>query len=428
MKIDTTFKIFNSFHCNNKLSYSVLLFSFIGLWWGALFILDFNIMKFLCASMFPPFADMATITYSVDAFRAGVDPYIATEFDPYNRVYNYPKLWIYIFDYLNLNGDKTYIIAMLSITLYSILLLKHLNSCNLNKKQTILLSILLLSPVHFLLLERANGDLYIFMACIISFGLLKYNNTLFRYVSLLLILFAFSLKLYPIVLMVPFLLRIEQKKHFIICLLVFLIYLPIYLYFNFDILKLISQNTPQVTYLSYGRRVIFQKFIEDKFLITILSTIFSIACLAVTLLITSTKRNSVFIDNAVHNDYKTSIFIAGSLIYLFTFMLGNNFEYRLIFLFLCLPFCMEHHYIIPRNLKLLITVTILIRFWQYIPFNYLSKFSSNYDFSLIIFVIEQASSWVIFILLIYYTKFILFKTIGIKLKSFEQLKFNRNSI
>lgn len=416
----------NQLHSNSEIEIIMLKFyqsksqlfflfvfgTFIVIWWSLLFIWNFNIMQYLCASMFPPFADLATITYSVDAYRAGVDPYISTAFDPYHRVYNYPKLWIDIFNFLNLTGSKTYFIAMGSILFYlsllSILLIKN----NLSKKQTVLCALLLLSPVHFLLLERANGDLYILSACLLSFLLLKIDNILLNYVSLFILLLCFSLKLYPIVFLVPFLLGINSKKQLLISLSLLFLYIPTYLYFNLETLKLISQNTPQVCYLSYGRRVIFQQFIEEKLVINVLSIVTVLICTIAVVWRALPKIKMEKLNQVDLNSFSTSLFLSGGLVYLFTFLLGNNFEYRLIFLYLCIPFMIKYGAIFTLKTKNLIISATLIRFWQYLPFNYLSKVSLNLDFSLPVFILEQICSWIIFVFLLYYSLVIVIKLLN----------------
>lgn len=378
-------------------------------------------MRFLCPSMWPPFADLSVITYSVDAYRAGFYPWLSGEFNPYNVLYIYPKLWIYIFDFLNLTADKTYFTAIGSILIYSFLLSKYFIPNGLNKSQGFLCTFLLLSPIQFLLLERGNSDLFICILGIISIRLLYFNSIWGVYASYFIILICFSLKLYAIVFLIPFFLRIENKKHLNLFLILTLIYVSWYIYINLETLKIINQNTPKDSYLTYGRRIIFLKFISKGFIANTISWLVSFIVFFLSISNLINKKKNYIVDVNL-TDFKTTLFLAGSSTYLSTFILFNNYEYRLIFLFYCFPFLFQNRHIIPIKLRVLFLLAIFIRFWQYIPFNYLTNNTTSFDYSILVFITEQICSWFLFSFLLYYSLLIILRLIDSKYRLFSTFK------
>ena len=49
------------------------------------------------------FSDTMTVTNSIDCLLSGQDPYVVRSFDPFQRVYNYPPIWLDL-RYLGITG------------------------------------------------------------------------------------------------------------------------------------------------------------------------------------------------------------------------------------------------------------------------------------------------------------------------------------
>jgi hypothetical protein len=167
----------------------ISLFTFFSVWIGGMLFLNFNVMKYLVPAMYPMFADLVTVTYSVDCINAGSNPFLDTSFDPFHRTYNYPGTLLYIFQFLHLGGSKTFYIALSLIAIYLASISFILTPKNLSFRKTIYLMLFLFSPALLLLIERCNIDIIVFLIILLTIKLSysiqiseKFNN-LIQYVS-----------------------------------------------------------------------------------------------------------------------------------------------------------------------------------------------------------------------------------------------------
>src|SRR5688572_18795909 len=54
----------------------------------------------------PPFLDFRLLPSGAETFRSGIDPAVSNPSDPWNHLFNYPKIW-YIFFYTGITQDDT---------------------------------------------------------------------------------------------------------------------------------------------------------------------------------------------------------------------------------------------------------------------------------------------------------------------------------
>ncbi len=83
----------------------IFIISFLGIWLG---IYHFKGYSIIPGSHYPIFSDLMTLTYSVDSINSGLNPYFDTSLDPLLRTYNYPKIWLDLFKFLNISGQNTF--------------------------------------------------------------------------------------------------------------------------------------------------------------------------------------------------------------------------------------------------------------------------------------------------------------------------------
>ena len=117
------------------------------------------------SSMSPAFADLRTITHSLDAVRAGVDPYVDTRYDPWHRTFNYPRAWLWLAP-LGLGGASTIVLGIIMATLLFLAL-----TLLFRPRQPIgwLAAFgFSLSPPVLLGIERGNGDILIFSLLVLG--------------------------------------------------------------------------------------------------------------------------------------------------------------------------------------------------------------------------------------------------------------------
>ena len=138
------------------------------------------------------------------------------------------------------------------------------------------------------------------------------------------------LKIYPLALILTF---INKKK----ILFSFTIIGFFAIYLNVEELKYILVNTPKSAGLSYGSASISKGFLK-LFSINISEYLISFVLIIATLIFYKVFKNKIKVDIKKIDEKIIKSFLYGGLIYVGTFFLSKNFDYRLIFLLLCYEF------------------------------------------------------------------------------------------
>ena len=286
--------------------------------------------------------------------------------DAWQRPYNYMPIWI---EFLKLGvHQKYYYFFGIAFSLLFYLAFFKLIVIN-SKKDFFIYALAILSPPVMFGIERGNTDLFIFFLCFIYISLLQRNNIIANIFSYILIFFSALLKFYPIFLVFLFFKKSFWNKIFgIITFLTFLLYVLI----NYSDILLIKENTPQTFFLSYGYNVleaglnnIFYKlnlifFAAKNYLLGdyesfkggifhILYTnefqnnsfIFSKLFLLFIIFVFIFKNLKISDNKKIPKSHNYSFFILGASIFCGTFVLGANFDYRLIFLLFTFPYLID---------------------------------------------------------------------------------------
>ncbi len=286
--------------------------------------------------MLPPFADMRVITAGAECIRLGYDVLIENPCDPWQRPMNYPRIWSIVASW-GINQNSTIIMGTLCGLLFLILVFLVIK--RLNYTEALLYGLILCSPSIMLAVERGNNDLIIFMILGIALLAMQTNYLYLNYLSLVMIIFASIIKLYPIFTILSFL-RMKKQK-FIFFLTSTITLFVIYVIANFNSLILVSKATPRSKVLSYGGKVVFDiitdrnfassfKWIMTPLMIFLLSLIILISLFLIRRDDRLNKINDL-------NLNQIDAFRVGSSIYIGTFFIGNNWDYRLIFLLFTVP-------------------------------------------------------------------------------------------
>ena len=281
--------------------------------------------------MSPPFADLRVITHGADSVARGLDPLISNPGDQWGRPLNYPRIWQSLYS-VGVNKSHTVLLGLgiiLSFLAGVVMILPNAS----NMTSSLVVSALV-SPAVLLGIERANIDLFIFFLVALSIVLARKSLALADGV----IIFATALKLFPIF-GISLLLQ-GGKKRFIGHALVVLAIAFAYLLATWTDLSLISHATPRATDLSYGMNVAWMRLESVNYALGILSRFICSAFVvfAAYLLFAGCACPYVLKSPEEGEDSLTlDSFRVGSSIYLGTFILGNNWDYRLIFLILCIP-------------------------------------------------------------------------------------------
>ena len=339
--------------------------------------------------------------------------------DPWNRLFNYMPIWLHFLK-LGINQNFVYLFGFLLVAIYYFSFFKLIKIKSKNNFYIYLF--LILSPVSMLAVERGNTDLLIFSLILLFLYFCRLKSFYKISFGYIIIFFASLIKFYPIfVVFVFFKKNIENK---FLSLMTFTLFV-FYFFYNFDQINIIKQNTLESPFFSYGYNVFesnfldlsirlnaykdfFYNFVLNKSLINFQEAInpfihpselknnyfivskllFLFSIFLSFILFFKKKEFFSFYKLINYNNYYPEM-ISGAFIFCGTFILGANWDYRLIFLILLVPNLI---FLIEKNnseykkyLKLLIYSVLLI-FW-------LSPFS------VFLFGLDEILIWLIFLFL-----------------------------
>jgi hypothetical protein len=287
------------------------------------------------------FADWRAIPAGIECARRGLEFYSwGNPCDPWGRPMVYPRIWLWL-SVLGLNQNMTDTIGVSLAISFFVALLWTLG--RLTTRQGVVVAVMVCSPSVMLAVERGNNDLVIFVILAISlkyYGLPRLRSRLVGYG---LVLVAAVLKLYPALALVT-LVR-ERGFKGLLTLGVSAILLALYAIVTLGDIETTAKvnfaNTQLISY-AYGAKVLVQKLnlilsgTAEKPIPTVLA--FAAAALLLIFGLLLGRRNALRQNRILDNDLsRIGGFLMGASIFLGTFLLGNNFDYRLIFLLLTVP-------------------------------------------------------------------------------------------
>lgn len=335
----------------------------------------------------PHFADLRVITYGAESYRQGYDPMVENPAAPTGILLNYPRIWQLLYP-LGLKESHTTVLGLLVILSYLAGICLVLPNA---KNQTLILVFAaVLSPAALMGVERANIDLLMFFLIASSVVVAQRSQL----GSALLVGVAFLLKLFP--LFGWFSLLKFGKSKFIRYSLIALGAVLLYSYATFRDLALISEGTPRGVFLSYGMNVFWMDLAElDK------SQGANAKVMSYLLLIVIVVLASYALFDRDESLEKQSegmsldAFRAGAGIYLATFLIGNNWDYRLIFLIFTLPqlvlWSQRKDFI--AWLARTIIAAILISFWHMFIVKLFRPITDGYRLA---FKLDELANWLVF--------------------------------
>jgi hypothetical protein len=261
-------------------------------------------------TMYPPFADMRSVQGALLSIAAGYNPQIYNPGDPWGRVMNYPGIWVDIARVFRFGNETSFMIFV------SAFVFGYLYSCYtlLKKSPSVYLLLAMLSGASLLAVERGNNDLVIFslMAAALHLHRDKIKSTI--------VLLAVILKIYPVFVVYGFFRRNTRL------LVATTILASIYLAMNLKEMMLAKSGNTASGFLAYG--VQLNAVMMAGLLLILVLASYALAKTGV--------AGKVFANRS--EDYQREMFIVGGSLYIATFVLSINWDYRLIFLLFCLPY------------------------------------------------------------------------------------------
>lgn len=396
---------------NLKINSGKLYFIFGTLFIGLVLLVSFkingyeNTWKFWqIETLMPPFSDLRLIPGSATTFRRGLDPTIDNPGDPYDRIFNYPRIWYLLF-YTNINQDDVIWLGVVSFALFYIGLISFPGK--LDWLGVVIMLLITFSPAAMLLYERANVDLLIFFICAMAVLVLDYSLL----GATLIILFGALLKIFPIFGLSIFLGK--DKKLFWRYVFLVVVSFGIYAWLSFSNIQASWSLTMRGKELSYGLNVIFDRY-HDTFSMALIKLLPPLAInkllqvfpylLGLIVLIAATLIGLKHPQPVDSEDSRNlSAFRMGSFIYIGTFLIGNNWDYRLAFLLFTVPQLADwilHGKEKHRFWAIVATALITVSCWHFIL---AYGFSLRFPDSEIAIIIDEIANWGLFALLAYFS-------------------------
>jgi hypothetical protein len=327
--------------------------------------------------MVPYFADLRNLTGGAESISLGYDPLYSNPQDPWGRTLNLPRLDQYILSIPKINQDDTAFIGILFIFLFFTGIFISLKE--INNTTAVILAIIIFSPSVVLGIERSNLDLLIFF--LVSAALFMSSSPA---ISMLILLLASFIKLFP-VFALSYFFKYTKKTQ----LLVFIGFITSFLIYIFlnqsDLAQVFNSTQKGYGVMAYGVQTYSRSSNLTSYIpfmaIIISSLIFYI--------------NSTYAHDFKQEDENyIDTFRAGAGIYIGTFFLGNNWDYRLMFLIFVIPQLLSWRKDSRRGfISFMALISVIVSCWSM----WCVGIISNH----LLIAIDEIFNWILFATLFY---------------------------
>jgi hypothetical protein len=291
----------------------------------------------------PSFLDLRSITSGWECTRRGVQIVALNPCDPLRRPANYPRLWMWPAR-LGLGQGSTLLLGLLLALLFlgTVVVFMGRPSTLLD---TVVWSAVIVSPALMLGVERGNADLLVFVVVVCALTAFRSQRALVRAGAHALFLVAAILKLFPVF---AFATLLRQPRRWLIGgggLVVALLAIDVAV--TFADIRTIERVLPQQIAFSYGSDVAVQattawvaahagalSFVAHP------STEHAVRWTAVAVVLAGALVVArVWAPPSTHEaaSWEVDAFVAGAAVFAGSFVLEDNFDYRLVFLVLAVP-------------------------------------------------------------------------------------------
>jgi hypothetical protein len=296
------------------------------------------------------FFDTRNLTAALECRRLGFDPLVESPCDPWGRPLNYPRVWL-VLRWLGLNQSHTVPLALFFIALFLFSIFVLVGRVSVGRGM--LISVAVCSPSVMFAVERANMDIVVFTVLVLGVVVWRFRERWGGIASPLLVLLAATAKIYPVFGLPAYLFvrRREAAITALVCSAAFAVYALV----TIGDIEAIARIAPQGEYHSFGARIlpaaIYHEFVPDRWqggditkqLVAVIPLMIGGALLWLA------GRRRLPEPDETHDSPTRLAFYLGSMIFLGTFAVGNNFDYRLVFMILMLPQLFEWAGEAPRD-------------------------------------------------------------------------------
>jgi hypothetical protein len=309
-------------------------------------------------SMHPPFADLRTITGAMQSAQQGFDPMRENPMDPWRRPLNYPPVWLQAFGALGID-DRDLTTVGLSFAALSLASVSWLILTAASRAEAALLGLSAVSHSALFAVERGNSDLVVFALLVAALRARALATACVATAA------AALLKLFPFAAFGA--LCCERRRGWPWWPLLAVAGTAVLLALQFEAIARIVRATPVDYIRAYGVPSLRLYFQSEKGLPIgaagpwLVGAVCAGAVLAAVAGALRPPRApwSVPVAPAAER-----MFVGGGLVYAGTFLLGSNYDYRLLFLLPALPWLWQAYAGQGRKWRDLAPV-LLVLFVQY---------------------------------------------------------------
>ncbi len=294
----------------------------------------------------PLFADTRTITHSIDCLFSGQDPYTVRTFDPWNRTFNYPPIWLGL-RYLGVTSRSTDTLGILFATMTAITLLLLFRARTWIGALVILFAVP--SSAILFAVERGNTDQVIFFLLVLGLFLIdRITPGLKPSLKSALIVLLTILKIFPVVAVAVL---VRNRKGAFIAMLAAALSIAALLITCGHRIPQVFANTPQEVFVSFGALPFFVGIFTPTSH-SLLSMVqhhpkaislgaLILASLSVLAGVSFRKQLDELLPPLDFDDTRGCIAVAGLAIFCIAFLRGSSYDYRLIFLLGAIAYLVE---------------------------------------------------------------------------------------
>ncbi len=276
----------------------------------------------------PYFSDARVITASAESHALGFDPMVYNPRHPSGELMDYPRIWQLLF-HLGIDQTDTIYFEAAFVSLFFLGIFLFVG--DINHVTAVALACGIFSPAVLLGIERGNNDLVIFFLLALSLMVIR-KSTL---ASAGVIAFAFILKLFPVFAAAVFLK--EVRRRFFKYLAGSFLFVGTYCILLRNETRVVRAAVSTTEWASYGIAVTWlgmESFIHNTLLAKVLCyAVIGAMMVLCALLAERSREPQDFAADVSHID----AFRMGGSIYIGTYLLGSNFDYRLMFLLFTIP-------------------------------------------------------------------------------------------
>ena len=307
------------------------------------------------------FLDFRLIPGSAESFAHGYEPSVENPYDPTHRIFNYPAFWR-LFFYTGITQADTIWISITMIVLFFIGV--FLFPGKLSAPGVIAMLLIVFSPASMLLYERGNVDLIMFFIC----ALIVFAESYSASTAAGLIALASVMKLFPFF-GVSVLLKETKNKFWLLFASCFLV-LVLYVAATLDSVKTSWNYTMRGDGLSYGTNILVTRyevaitnFLSQRYSLMFVHWLIKYGMLTMALVLLFITIILAFRNQhqpVVLDERNLAAFRMGASIYVGTFLLGNNWDYRLAFLVFLMPQLVDWMFTSNKLYRLLAWLAIFL--------------------------------------------------------------------